>query len=117
MGLDMYFYSVPKGQEPSEGKGEEIFYFRKHSDLHGWLEKQWHENLGRSEEFNCVYMEITPDILSRLKDYLNNPAKEKCRGFFWGESTEENWRETRELIPRLEEIINSGDRVFYYSWW
>lgn len=117
MGLDMFFIRAPKGQEPSDEKWDKIAQFRKHSDLHGWLEKQWHDTLGKSEKFNCVFMEITPDILSRLKDYLRNPEKEKYRGFFWGESTEEDWKETRELVPRLEEIINSGDRVFYYPWW
>lgn len=117
MGLDMYFYRVPKNEAPSRENLAQIAYFRKHSDLHGWLERLWRERPGNTGEFNCVFMEISPDILVRLKDYLKTPEKEKFMGFFWGQSQASDWQRTRELVPELESIIKSGDRVYYYSWW
>lgn len=122
MGLDMYFYRVPKGKGPETDSKKEIQYFRKHSDLHGWLEEEWRKasEANRNAEwnaFNCVYLEITPEILMRLKDYMTNPNKKHYEGFFWGESHDSDWEETRDLISRIEDIIKSGDKVYYYSWW
>lgn len=117
MGLDMYFHRTPKGELPGEANSPVIAYFRKHSDLHGWLERQWRKENHDEGDFNCVYMKITSAILQRLKDYLTRPQKERYYGFFWGESDAAQWEETRKLVPRLEEILNSGDQVYYYSWW
>lgn len=122
MGLDMYFFQVPKGKGPDTKDKVELKYFRKHSDLHGWLEDEWRAQNSENENaewngFNCVYMEITPPILMRLKDYLTLPEKKHYQGFFWGATDDEQWKETRELVARMEEIINSGDKVYYYSWW
>lgn len=122
MGLDMYFYEVPKGKEPGSNDMEELQYFRKHSDLHGWLEDEWRKQSDEHANadwnaFNCVYMEITPQILMRLKDYLTLPEKKHYQGFFWGATDDAQWEQTRELIPRIEEIIKSGNKVYYSSWW
>lgn len=118
MGLDMYFLRTPKGERPNDSH-QEIKYFRKHSDLHGWLEQEWRkENPDEKDrDFNCIYMKITPAILQRLKDYLTQPDKTRYKGFFWGESEESDWQETRALTEEIEEILNSGDQVYYYSWW
>lgn len=89
MGLDMYFFQVPKGKGPGADSRMKIQYFRKHSDLHGWLEDEWrkqdNENANADwNAFNRVYMEITPAILMRLKDYLTLPEKKHYQGFFLG---------------------------------
>ncbi len=122
MGLDMYFFRVPKGMGPETECKIEIKYFRKHSDLHGWLEEEWRKQSEKNTNaewsaFNCVYLEITPGILVRLKDYMTLTDKKRYEGFFWGASDDEQWQETRELIARIEDIIKSGDKVYYYSWW
>ena len=116
MGLDMHFYSVPKGCEP-ENSDDEICYFRKHADLHGWLEKTRCEMLGECGDFNCVYFDITPEVLMKMKELVKKPVKEHFHGFFWGESTDEDWKKTEALIPKIEEILRSGAKVYYYSWW
>lgn len=45
MGLDMYAIAVPTAQVVDdfsfEGEAKEVAYWRKHHDLHGWMERLW----------------------------------------------------------------------------
>lgn len=116
MGLDMYFFTQKPDCDPHCPK-EEIAYFRKHSDLHGWMDEEWRKLYGDDIDFNCEYLEITEDMLKRLSDYLKLPEKKHYKGFFWGTSTDEDWKETKKLIPELKKRMKNGERIYYYSWW
>ncbi len=122
MGLDMFFFRQPVSAPApgSEGFNDEslveIQYFRKHSDLHGFLEEIW-VRAHPEEEFNCVFMPITEEVLKDIQYLVDAPDKQKYEGFFWGESMEEQWEKTKELLPKIARAIGAGDRVFYYSWW
>ena len=114
MGLDMDFYAVPKDEDPKECEHKiHIKYFRKHSDLHGWLRNYWHSE----KAFNCVFLQITAEILEDLKKYLRRKNKTRYEGFFWGQSTKEQWDETKALVKEIEEWAKDGYDVYYYSWW
>ena len=115
MGLDMYFCRGNSLNEESE-----LFYFRKHSDLHGFLMNIWLSlNKNRyGNDFNCEYLEITKEILKSLEEECNKTLHQRYSGFFWGRSTIEQWEETRlELIPILYKELNEGNKVYYYSSW
>ena len=120
MGLDMYFISVPKGEDPEASNARHtIKYFRKHSDLHGWLEERWLESHPEKNgfDFNCVFMQITPEILEGIKKLCTSPElREKYCGFFWGASEEDDWAETFSMCLSPEMYDKQTD-VYYYSWW
>ena len=116
MGLDMYFNARNK-----DGKQDEtIYYFRKHSDLNGWLQDKWlEEDYTRDpEDFNCDMLQITEDIVNELEEYINNGKFERYSGFFWGQSTLYDWEETKEnLIPILREYLREGYEIYYSANW
>ena len=97
----------------------DIARFRKHSDLHGFLTNIWLlKNPDTSyTDFNCDYLEITPKILSEIEMLAYNPPKMHYSGPFWGESTLEDWEETKTLCEDIEKAFDEGERVFYFSWW
>lgn len=122
MGLDMYFFRQGRDEirpgEPgfTDSARSRIQYFRKHSDLHGFLADIWEEE-HPGEEFNYEYLRITPEILGKMKELVAMKDKPHHSGFFWGESSDGDWEETREMLPRIAEILALGDRVYYYAWW
>lgn len=117
MGLDMDFYKVN-----GNGEKEHLHYFRKHSDLNGILQECWVEkNLDKDPgEFNCSEFEVTLDEVERIKNFMEtfkNGNNKRYVGFFWGQSTEEDWEETKTLLEEITEIINDGQKVVYVPWW
>lgn len=136
MGLDMYFYKVNNVKCPHcghevfddiellENKDNitELCYFRKHSDLHGMLAEIWVSKNPemKPDDFNCAYLQIDNDIVNRIEKECNKSEKNRKHytGFFWGESNEYDWNETKyQLVPRIREEIAKGNRVYYFSWW
>ena len=114
MGLDMYFY---RGHAK---ENHEIYYFRKHSDLHGFLMNIWlFMNPGKNgDDFNCKELEITKEIIDAIEIECRNLTHKKYTGFFWGSSCDEDWKRTKkDLIPLLKKELNEGHKIYYVSWW
>lgn len=100
-------------------EAEDIKYFRKHPDLHGFIA----DSLGYMTEYddNCTYYLIEEDTLHKIKvlaqKVLNDEDIEEYSGFFWGESTQEDWEETLELVNNLLEEVDFDKKSIYYSAW
>jgi hypothetical protein len=130
MGLDMYCYAVPAGlveekdtdvqfsPQAREHK-EEIFYWRKHHDLHGWMENLYREKHGEAESFNCVNVRLTEEDLDRLKEDLMSHNLPSTRGFFFGDNPPDDETQVNDLsfVVMARNAIQSGKAVFYDSWW
>ncbi len=42
----------------------QLYYWRKHPELHGWMEKLYRETGGAAQSFNCVRMvHVAPETL------------------------------------------------------
>ena len=111
MGLDMFF---------CDDSGNEIQYFRKHSDLHGWLQDEWLKTQPKDtdpDEFNCTDFPITQEILDGMKELCEQDEHEHYSGFFWGESKDSDWEETKELCKNIQNRLDNGESVIYRSWW
>ena len=130
MGLDQYAYvSVSDGSsESSEASRNEIAYWRKHPNLQGWMERIWErkgspvpegeENFNGS--FNCIPLELDLDDLDELEEDIRDGtmASLDTSGFFFGGPADDYYREQDlEFIRKAREEIESGNRVFYSSWW
>ena len=134
MGLDMYAYRIAKGniedgkevdfeiKPPTlkEGFGvepQEIKYWRKHPNLHGWMNRLY-ENKGGKECFNCVNLKLTKSDLLKLKKDIKSNALPTTTGFFFGQSQEDEEKKTDlEFVDNALDAIACGDEVYYTSWW
>lgn len=128
MGLDMYCYAIPEKDAghndtdvkiPEDIQREEVFYWRKHHDLHGWFENLYREKGGNADSFNCANVRLTNEDLDRLKDDLVASKLPHTEGFFFGDNPpdEETLANDIVFIVKAREAIARGMAVFYDSWW
>lgn len=127
MGLDMFAYRTKQklGKEVNFENGEldgdqlvELKYWRKHPNLHGYLERVFREKGGEGE-FNCQSVVLTEDDLHKLAAALIDEDLPETSGFFFGQSegSEEENKEDLEFVKSALAAIKEGDTVLYDSWW
>ena len=95
----------------------EFYYWRKHPDLHGWMEKLYRTKGGEDPSFNCNSVRLMAEDLDALEAAIKNTALPHTTGFFFGESTPEDRDDDLEFIGRARAAIAEGDAVYYDSWW
>jgi len=130
MGLDMYAYSVAQEdaltpfQISEEANRKEIHYWRKHHDLHGWMENLWREKLTFSKnppgsQFNCQPVALSLTDLEELEKDLHEGRLPHTTGFFFGNNPpdEETFKDDMDFIKKAREEISKGRIVYYDSWW
>jgi hypothetical protein len=105
MGLDMYaMVSNTAPNSPVDFKTDgatEIHYWRKHPNLHGWMQKLYYQKGGTER------LEI--DVKAKKLPYTD--------GFFFGESDGTELDDDLAFIAKAREAIAEGLTVFYDSWW
>ena len=147
MGLDMYAYVANRagqhndfyeGAEWDRELGEsvnhnvtkprEIAYWRKHPNLHGWMEQLWIRKLatdgktpGESDfgsTFNGVELELTWEDLDVLEKDVMKRKLPATKGFFFGDPSDQYYYDQDlEFIRNAKAEIFSGLKVFYNSSW
>ena len=147
MGLDMYAYVASKAGQQNEfyeganfdkEKGEmvnpaitkprEIAYWRKHPNLHGWMEQLWIRKLeaeGKTPEesswgssFNGIELELTYEDLDELERAVTHSQLPATRGFFFGDGADDYYREQDlQFIREARAELFCGLKVFYNSSW
>lgn len=119
----MYAYVAAKAYDhTSESDSRELAYWRKHPNLHGWMEQLWHEKgipaASDDPMFNGVELELTWEDLDRLEADVKNGQLPATRGFFFGDASDEYYREQDlEFIRKARTEIFTGLKVFYNSSW
>jgi hypothetical protein len=131
MGLDMYAYVGINGQreEYCEQYGEEIAedkkvskpreiaYWRKHPNLHGWMQQLW-ESKGNEGDFNGDELELTWQDLDALEQAVTHGQLPTTGGFFFGNPCDEHYREQDlEFVKNARAELFMGLKVFYNSSW
>ena len=125
MGLDMYAFSVAKndGNEQfaiaEDNESTEIAYWRKHHDLHGWMERLYRDKGGDAESFNCIPVRLSLEDLDALQADLMDSALPETTGFFFGTNPpdEDSLREDLVFVAKARAEIAMGREVYYDSWW
>ena len=144
MGLDMYAYVAAKQGQMNEHyenydydkdsspvtKPREIAYWRKHPNLHGWMEHLWHkkrnaennpvvEDAGDlSGTFNGIELELTYNDLDELERAVTHGQLPATSGFFFGNPADEHYREDDlQFIKNARAELFMGLKVFYNSSW
>jgi hypothetical protein len=147
MGLDMYAYTAGRNGQysdwwrdaeldehkkqfvnPKITKPVEIAYWRKHPNLHGWMEQLWRDQQYQaqptdavdpeSDTFNNVELELTRKDIDRLEQCILENRLPVTRGFFFGDDSGVYYREQDlEFIKQARANLFLGLRVFYNSSW
>ena len=140
MGLDMYAYVAAREGQHKEfwegawhdkdsgefvnqkvGKPLEIAYWRKHPNLHGWMEALWAEKgypNDSGDHFNGVELELTKEDIDRLEADIKEGALPNTEGFFFGDPADNYYyEEDLEFIKQARYWLFMGTKVFYNSSW
>jgi hypothetical protein len=148
MGLDMYAYAAVKqgqygefyqGAEYIDGEAvnpnvtapRELAYWRKHPNLHGWMEQLWRNKRYTihptdasesvdpdSDIFNGIELELTREDLDELEQAVMDGTLPQTSGFFFGDDSAEFYRDNDlEFIKTARYELFMGMRVFYNSSW
>ena len=145
MGLDMYayvatragqreeFYDAEYGNDDSRkgtvGRPRELAYWRKHPNLHGWMEQLWIRKTNEAGEtivedsnwgssFNGVELELTYEDLDELERAVVHGQLPATSGFFFGNNADDEYRDADlEFIKNARAELFMGLKVFYNSSW
>ena len=121
MGLDQYASFIDEKLTQSvdfePDNASELYYWRKHPDLHGWMRELYFSKGGANPDFNCATVEVTKADLDRLEADVLAKQLPKTEGFFFGESVPENANDDLDFISKARRVIAEGYTVFYDSWW
>ncbi len=97
-------------------KTEEVAYWRKHPDLHGWMQELYEEKGGEDKSFNGDPVVLTLADLDRLEDDILGGNLPKTTGFFFGESGGMSLKDL-EFVLDARKAIQEGDTLFYDANW
>lgn len=121
MGLDQYVYALRPHEAGDDQTGEptwgvNIFQWRKHPNLHGWMEQLYRAKGGRGE-FNGATVRLALSDIDALAQAVETNALPNTQGFFFGKSRPEH-REQDELFIALARTAIASDWVLFYdsSW-
>ena len=102
---------------PKVTKPRELAYWRKHPNLHGWMNRLW-EAKGGSGDFNGDELELTAEDLDMLEHDVVNSQLPATGGFFFGNDSDEHYKEhDLEFIKNARAELFLGLKVFYNSSW
>lgn len=125
MGLDMFAYSTTKKPVKSVDFSvpiklcKEIFYWRKHPNLHGWMKNLYFEKGGKDEYFNCATLKLTAKDLNFLEKAIKEKELPYTDGMFFGsdDNSDEEMKNDLKFIKKAKSEIAKGKTIFYSSWW
>ena len=150
MGLDMYAYVATREGQQREyydgaewdeitkdfvntktNKPREIAYWRKHPNLHGWMEQLWRNKKylvqptnasapvqSDSDTFNGIEIELTAEDLDELERAVVHKKLPSTRGFFFGEEADQFYHDKDLAFVKAARIeMFMGLKVFYNSSW
>ena len=96
---------------------EEIAYWRKHPDLHGWMEQLYRKKGGTEASFNGDPVLLTEEDIDNLKIAVLTRTLPSTSGFFFGASRQEINFADLEFIEKAKEAIKEGYTIYYDSSW
>ena len=104
-------------------KPKELAYWRKHPNLHGWMERLWEEK-GRpgaespTETFNGIELELTWDDIEQLEFDIQEDNLPGTTGFFFGDDSDDYYKEQDlEFVKQAKADLFLGLKVYYNSSW
>lgn len=122
MGLDMYAFTTTEKlagavdfREPEAI--QELHYWRKHPNLHGWMKRLYIEKGGKDEKFNLSPVTLNSVDLDWLEASLIADGLPKTEGFFFGESDGSEREDDLAFIAKARRELRSCKTVYYVAFW
>ena len=122
MGLDMYartsiYHTERQVDLESHENDVEIHNWRKHPDMHGWMERLYRERGGRDENFNCTSVRLKAADLDALERDVRAGLLPHTCGFFFGQSDGSERADDLRFVAKAREALSRGLVVYSTSWW
>ncbi len=127
MGLDQFAFKtkakfdsqVDFQEQLQDVEPDELHYWRKHPNLHGWMEQLYRKKGGTGAQFNCDPVQLTQEDIDDLANSILEGNLPPTSGFFFGQSTSDQEEESDDLqfCKKASEAIKEGYTVYYDSWW
>jgi len=106
---------------PHVEQPREIAYWRKHPNLHGWMEQLWNKHNGGDQDsgkFNGIEVELTWDDLDRLEHTIKKRRLPDTSGFFFGNNADQHYYDQDlKFVQKAKAETFLGLKVFYNSSW
>lgn len=122
MGLDAWVYALPSRCriKPtgvlSGGQGKqkvEVFYWRKHHNLHDWMETLYRKK-GGIDVFNCNYVRLELKDLDIIENLI-------MEGYFCKDvdPDDAHWVffNDYQFVEKARDHLIRGEKLVYDSWW
>ena len=122
MGLDMYALATKAKPETdvdfstTNFEQEELHYWRKHTNLHGWMQNLYDAKGGTSHDFNGDCVVLDSEDLDNLEQDIKDGNLPDTTGFFFGVSDDGD-EDDLLFVANAREAIKEGKTVYYTSWW
>jgi hypothetical protein len=122
MGLDMYALSTKAKPETDVDfstknfEQDELHYWRKHPNLHGWMQNLYDAKGGTSDTFNGDCVVLDSEDLDNLEQDIKDGNLPDTSGFFFGVSDDAD-EDDLLFVSKAREAIKEGKTVYYTSWW
>jgi hypothetical protein len=121
MGLDMFAFvtaeDIPAVDFSEDIPAERLFYWRKHPNLHGWMERLYRSKGGTAGHFNVVPVRLDAADLDALENAIKERALPETCGFFFGTSDGSETEEDLHFVKKARDALAQNKRVYYTSWW
>ena len=122
MGLDMYAFVTTEAPATAVDFGElegrrQLHYWRKHPDLHGWMEKLYFEKGGKDEDFNLSPVRLDSADIDQLEAAIIAKELPDTSGFFFGDSDGSERDDDLAFIAKARAALAAGLTVIYFAWW
>lgn len=96
---------------------EEIAYWRKHPNLHGWMKDLYLKKGGKESSFNGDPLVLTEKDLDEVKVAILTRSLPETMGFFFGQSKGSINPADLEFVEKAKQAIEEGYTVYYDSSW
>lgn len=113
-----------------EDEETDLYYWRKHPNLHGWFGKLYAEKHGVDDDSDGVDgwglasegnfagpVQVVAEDLDRLERLVEADGLPRTEGFFFGASGPEDKKDDRLFIAKAREALDDGYSLFYWASW
>lgn len=133
MGLDQFAFSVAaEGLHPGPNPGvdpqidstfgyDEIFYWRKHPSLQGWMTGLYLKKGGKEIQWGSMTGSVllTRADLLRLRKDISSGNLPHTEGFFFGVDSNDDEERNIDLafVRAALKELKKGKKILYTCWW
>jgi hypothetical protein len=96
---------------------QKLHYWRKHPNLHGWMQRLYEAKGGQDRDFNLSAVALNRADLDALEVAIKAGDLPGTGGFFFGASDGSERDDDLEFVRKGREALQSGLAVFYVAWW